>query len=131
MEAAVKEVKGIKEISPREVVIDLKEEAFIPSDYIEDDRQRLATYRRLNLLGKNSEVEEIKRELVDRFGKLPRQLERLFAIINLRIKALQSGIQSISENEGIIQIDWLAGKRKKLAITGEDKIRIALRGIGQ
>jgi transcription-repair coupling factor (superfamily II helicase) len=83
------------------------------------------------LLGKNTEVEEIKRELIDRFGQLPRQLERLFAIINLRIKALQNGVQSISENEGLIQIDWLSGKRKKLAITGEDKIKIASRGIGQ
>ncbi|MFH1576973.1 MAG: transcription-repair coupling factor, partial [Candidatus Margulisiibacteriota bacterium] len=38
LEEAVREVKGIKEVSPREVTIDLKVEAFIPQDYVTDER---------------------------------------------------------------------------------------------
>src|SRR3989339_853494 len=43
LEEVVKESKGIQpEVSPREVVIELKIEAYIPEDYITDDRQRIA-----------------------------------------------------------------------------------------
>ncbi len=125
LEEVVREVKGIKEVSPREVQIDLKLEAFIPEDYVIDDRQRIAVYRRMNLLRSKEEVDEMKKELMDRFGRIPNKLKRLFDILYLRVKALQAGVKSIKEEDGKILIQKLSGKRKKLEVKGRDKIKLS------
>jgi transcription-repair coupling factor (superfamily II helicase) len=129
LEEAVREVKGSKEMTPREVIIDLKVEAFIPEDYITDDRQRIAAYRRMNLLSTREQVDEMKGELIDRFGKIPNKLERLFEVLYLKVKALRAGINSIKEEDGRIIIERPSGKRNKLEIKGRDKIKLAERGI--
>jgi transcription-repair coupling factor (superfamily II helicase) len=125
LEEAVREVKGIKEVSPREVIIDLKVEAFIPEDYIADDRQRIAVYRRMNRLSSKEEVDEMKNELEDRFGEIPEKLIKLFDILYLKVRALEAGVKSIKEEGGKILIEKLSGKRAKLKIEGRDKIKLA------
>jgi transcription-repair coupling factor (superfamily II helicase) len=131
LEEAVREVKGIKEMTPREVTVDLKIEAFIPDDYITDDRQRIAVYRRMNLLSTSEEVNEMGRELGDRFGKLPAKLLKLFDILYLKTRALKAGIKSIKEEGRYIIIERTSGKKTKLALDGKDKIKLAERGIAQ
>jgi transcription-repair coupling factor (superfamily II helicase) len=125
LEEAVREVKGIKEVSPREVMIDLKLDAFIPADYVSDDRQRIAIYRRMNLLSSRDEVKDVKEELRDRFGEPPARLQKLFDMLYLKVKAREAGIKSIKEEDGKINILWLAGKRKKVEVKGRDKIKLA------
>ncbi|MFH1347521.1 MAG: transcription-repair coupling factor, partial [Candidatus Margulisiibacteriota bacterium] len=129
LEEAVREVKGIAEVSPREVTIDLKVEAFIPEDYVTDDRQRIALYRRMNLLSTREQVDEIKKELADRFGKVPDKLKTLFEVLYLRVRSLEFGVRSIKEEDGKILIEKVSGKRTKLEISGKDKIKLAEKGI--
>ena len=129
LEEAVREVKGIKEVSPREVVIDLKVDAFISSDYVSDDRQRIALYRRMNLLSSKEEVDDLRKELRDRFGPPPQRLEKLFDVLYLKVKARQAGVRSIKEEEGKINIEWLSGKRKKVEVKGRERIKLAEKGI--
>ncbi|MBU1026228.1 MAG: transcription-repair coupling factor [Candidatus Margulisbacteria bacterium] len=124
LEEAVREVKGIKEVTPREVLVDLKVEAFIPEDYITDERQRIAVYRRMNLLAAMKDVAEMKQELIDRFGMIPPKLEKLLALLKLKVKAMEKNILSIKEENNKIYIDWVSGKRRKLEIKGEDKIKL-------
>ncbi|MFC1510791.1 transcription-repair coupling factor [Candidatus Margulisiibacteriota bacterium] len=131
LEEAVREVKGTKEISPREVAIDLKVEAFIPEDFVTDDRQRIALYRRMNLVRSKTEAEEMKQEIRERFGRIPDKLNRLFDILYLRIKAQEAKIKSIKEEKDKIQIEWLSGKSKKIEIKGQDKIKLAASYIGR
>jgi transcription-repair coupling factor (superfamily II helicase) len=130
LEQAVKEVKGIKEISPREVVIDLKIEAYIPEDYVKDERQRIALYRRMNLVSNQEEIKTLKLELRDRFGAVPEKLEQLFIVLDLRVKALTAGIKSVKESNGQIIIEKMTGKKIKIEIKGQDKIKLVERYIG-
>jgi transcription-repair coupling factor (superfamily II helicase) len=122
LDEAVREVKGIKQASPREVVVDLRLEAFIPQEYITDDRQRIAIYRRMNLLRSNEEVNEMKKELLDRFGKIPIQLMKLFELLYLKVKALKAGVESVKEEDGKAVIKWFDGRRKVVKLS-KDKIR--------
>jgi transcription-repair coupling factor (superfamily II helicase) len=129
---AAREIKGEKIISPREVEIDLKVEASIPSDYAADERQRIALYRRMNLIASVEALEELKKELEDRFGKIPAQLEALLRILDLKITALNAGVKSIKEEKDRIRIEYLpclpAGRSKKvklIEIEGGDKISSA------
>jgi len=111
LDQAVKQAKGIEEALPRQVEIDLKVEAYIPDDYINDERQRIAVYHRLNLLTSKEQVEEMKKELKDRFGKIPDALNRLFKIIEIKVKALNSGIRRIKQEGKKYQVEWLSGQR--------------------
>ena len=124
LEQAVREVKGIKEVTPREVQIDLKVNAFIPRDYITDDRQRIAMYRRLNLAETKQALEELKVELCDRFGAVPDNLLNLFKILDLKIKAMKAQVKSVKEQGNKIVIEWLSGKYKQLEVRGRDKISL-------
>ncbi len=131
LEEAVREVKGIREVSPREVVIDLKLDAFIPADYVSDDRQRIAIYRRMNLLSTRQEVDDMRNELRDRFGDPPGQLAKLFDVLYLKVKAREAGVKSIKEEEGKINILWLSGKRKIIEVRGKDKLKLVELGIAE
>jgi transcription-repair coupling factor (superfamily II helicase) len=129
LEAAVRKMKGIEEVSPREVSIDLKVEAYVPQSYVNDERQRIALYRRMNRLSSGKELEEMKKELRDRFGEAPDKIKRLFDLLQLKVAALQAGIKDIKEEGRKIQIEWLSGKRKTIEIKEGDKIKLVERAI--
>jgi len=69
--------------------------AFIPYDYIEDENLRLRLYQRISALATKHEITLMKREIKDRFGKLPAEVQRLMLIAQLRIVAADHGIKSV------------------------------------
>ncbi|MFA5840536.1 MAG: transcription-repair coupling factor [Candidatus Margulisiibacteriota bacterium] len=124
LEKAVLEAKGINEPMPQEVSIDLKIDAHIPVEYICDDRQRIAVYRRLNLISSAERLEEMRKELKDRFGELPGPLKKLCELVKLKIKALKAGILAIEEKGNIIYFTYQNGKKKYVESSAQDKMRV-------
>lgn len=57
----------------------------IPEYYIEDENTRLEIYQRLSKTISNVEIESIQNELLDRFGKLPDEVEFLLAHVKLKL----------------------------------------------
>lgn len=51
--------------------LNLQIDAYLPSDYIEDERQKIEVYKRIRELDGQSEYEELQDELIDRFGDYP------------------------------------------------------------
>ena len=127
LEEAVREIKGIEAPTPRQIEIDIKEDAYIPDHYIEDERQRIAVYRRLNLLEKAAELKDIRDELKDRFGEAPKPLLNLFEIMEIKVRAIAAGVRSIKEKAGMIRIEYSNGSSKNFKKTGlaEIKSRVA------
>jgi transcription-repair coupling factor (superfamily II helicase) len=72
-----------------------KNGAYIPYDYIEDENLRLRLYQRISALATKQEITAMKREIKDRFGKLPQEVQRLMLIAELRIVAADYGLKSI------------------------------------
>lgn len=62
------------------------ESAFIPSTYMENNSEKLYYYKRLSSYNTSKELKEIKKEIIDRFGKLPEELKTLIRIIELKLK---------------------------------------------
>ncbi len=73
--------------------------AVIPTDYVEDEVQRLYLYRRLAGACVEADVREIAAEFRDRFGPLPAPLDRLLRLSRLKIAASAKGIESV-ETDG-------------------------------
>ncbi len=75
--------------------IDLHIPALIPEDFLPDVHMRLIMYKRLASAKSNSELNELKEEMIDRFGLLPDAVKNLFEINNLKQLAKPLGIRKI------------------------------------
>jgi transcription-repair coupling factor (superfamily II helicase) len=78
--------------------------ALIPEDYIQDTELRLNTYRQIAAVQTMADVDDLADELADRFGVFPEEVEHLLALIRLRIRATDLGIDSLVERERVIVI---------------------------
>jgi transcription-repair coupling factor (superfamily II helicase) len=83
----------------REAVIDVKIDAFVPTDYIPQVSQKIAVYQQLANAKSFEAVEEIAAGVRDRFGKMPKPLENLVEITKLRAIALQKNVTRVVVDE--------------------------------
>ncbi|MCT1453062.1 transcription-repair coupling factor [Corynebacterium sp. p3-SID1145] len=81
---------------PKEIRIDLPVDAHIPETYINSERLRLESYRKLAAARDDAELSHVAEELVDRFGEMPEEVERLFAVARLRHQARRAGVADIT-----------------------------------
>ncbi len=84
---AVKNLKGISTITDFTTVIDLDVDAFIPPTYIVNEVQKLDIYKRIAGIENEKEREDMKDELLDRFGEIPQSVENLLRIALIRVAA--------------------------------------------
>ncbi len=97
MEKAVRELKGetvVEEITPE---IHFHLPAFLPEFYVEDPGERLRLYRRLSLSRSDQEVESLREELVDRFGKVPEEVNHLLEVIKVKVLLTKLAIKKFEE----------------------------------
>lgn len=75
--------------------IDLQIPALIPENYLGDVHTRLILYKRIASAKNKDELDELRVEMIDRFGKLPSQVQNLFEVTELKLLAQQLGIKSV------------------------------------
>ena len=76
-------------------IIRIPEEIFIPDEFINDLDIKMSVYKRISLITNNQERNNLMTELVDRFGKLPNEVENLFQLIEIKILCLRNNIEQI------------------------------------
>ncbi|MEM9342624.1 MAG: transcription-repair coupling factor [Pseudomonadota bacterium] len=72
--------------------INLGVPVLIPEDYVPDLDVRLGLYRRLSDLSTKVELEGFAAELIDRFGKLPKEVNTLLLVVRIKAKCKQAHI---------------------------------------
>lgn len=97
LDEEVKKVKG-EEVLPEEVELDLGVDANIPTSYI-DESEKIVIYKRLLMVDTTEEMEEIKSELMDRFGKMPEPVTNLFYYLEVKLLARQNFLKGIMRTE--------------------------------
>ncbi|MBM7635854.1 transcription-repair coupling factor [Streptococcus saliviloxodontae] len=60
--------------------INLQIDAYLPSDYIDDERQKIEIYKRIREIESRSDYENLQEEIMDRFGEYPDQVAYLLEI---------------------------------------------------
>ncbi|WP_415920678.1 transcription-repair coupling factor [Tateyamaria sp. SN6-1] len=75
--------------------INLGVPVLIPEDYVPDLDVRLGLYRRLSGLTKKVELEGFAAELIDRFGKLPREVNTLMLVVRIKAMCKKAGIAKL------------------------------------
>ena len=75
--------------------INLGVPVLIPEDYVPDLDVRLGLYRRLSALTSKVELEGFAAELIDRFGKLPREVNTLLLVVRIKAMCKRAGISKL------------------------------------
>ena len=102
LEQAARRLKNLPPKLAIEVDLDLPCKAFVPRSFIPDQRAKIDLYRRLSRATNESELQDLKAEIHDRFGAPPEPLERLFRLAFLRLAAHRHGINGIHLKDGYI-----------------------------
>jgi transcription-repair coupling factor (superfamily II helicase) len=76
-------------------VLQLEISGLIPDSYVPEEEVRIELYRRIALILRQRELDELEAEIEDRFGPLPEALQNLLRIAGLRCRARRSGIGKI------------------------------------
>jgi transcription-repair coupling factor (superfamily II helicase) len=126
-------VRALKHQPPKlsiDVEVNLPIEAFISSTYVPEMRHKIDLYRRLSRIDDVQSIAGIRQEMVDRFGKIPIETERLLEIAQLRIDATIWSVRYIGVEEDHLtftyadqhRIEQLARKhRGRLKLYGGQK----------
>jgi transcription-repair coupling factor (superfamily II helicase) len=93
---AVAEYRGDGEPAPTEMKIDLPVDAHLPHEYVPGERLRLEAYQKLASVPDESAVDEVRAELVDRYGEPPQAVENLLEVARLRAHARRAGLTEIA-----------------------------------
>ncbi len=82
-----------------DINIQLSVDGFIPSEYISDDSSRVSIYQELSSSKSIKDIIEIEKELIDKYGPIPKELESLLITMQIRIEAVTLKITSLSINQ--------------------------------
>ena len=75
--------------------INLRIPALITEDYLRDVHLRLITYKRIANAKDDDQLDELRVELVDRFGSLPESTKNLFRLTKIKLQAQAMGLSKI------------------------------------
>lgn len=92
---AVKKEKGEVVAEGFETTVDINVDAYIPDKYIPNEFQKLDIYKRIAELESQEECEDMKDELTDRFGDIPKAVNHLLKIAMIKSKAHKLYITSV------------------------------------
>ena len=75
----------------------------IPEEYVTDLSVRLALYRRLAEVEDERDIDAFAAELVDRFGKLPREVEHLLQVVAIKALSRRANVEKVEAGpKGIV-----------------------------
>ncbi len=88
---------GEEELAETEPVrLDVNVDAYVPADYVPYERAKIEVHRRVAGALDVADVEQLREELIDRFGPVPEPLENLLSLQRARIKFGQAGARTVS-----------------------------------
>ena len=90
---------------------DLPVPAFLPGEYVADERDRLNLYRKMAGVSSGEEAKHLQDELRDRFGPLPAPAHNLLRVLRIRVLLQQARLRGISKNDTEILIRLHPGDR--------------------
>lgn len=109
---AVKELKGEKIENTNDCLVKIAVDAYIPDEYIATSDERMIAYKRISAVSTLEEIEKIKRELVESYGKIPMQVESLIDIAYVRkLTQKLGGVEILSFGN---EIDIIFDKKERI-----------------
>ncbi|MBQ9029936.1 MAG: transcription-repair coupling factor [Parasporobacterium sp.] len=96
---AVAALKGESVQEDFETTVDLNVDGYIPSSYITDEWEKLNMYKRIAGITDLEDMEDVRQELFDRFGEIPRATLNLLEVALIKARAHELYVLEIAENK--------------------------------
>jgi transcription-repair coupling factor (superfamily II helicase) len=106
LERTVAELRGEEVEDETSVTINLGVDVAIPDEYINDMGQRLRTYKRVSSARDEETLSNIRKEIRDRYGRLPESVEQLFGYALLRRLAEDLSVLSVDKTSDGVAIKF-------------------------
>ena len=84
----------------KEVTIDTDFELLFPDDYVNNITERMNLYTKLNELKDEAALQSFHKELRDRFGELPKEVEDLLDSLRIKWLAIEMGLERVVMKRG-------------------------------
>ncbi len=81
------------------VEIDLGIDAYLPTTYIEDERQKIEIYKRIRELDTQEAVDELQDDLLDRFGEYPTEVVHLLTVGEIKMNGERALLDTIRKQQ--------------------------------
>lgn len=107
LNAAVKSMKNGEEedeIESYTTTIDLNVDAFIPASYVPNEYQKLDIYKRIAAIETDEEMDDMMEELIDRFGDIPKKVQKLILIARLKALAHSVYVTSVEQKGNVLKL---------------------------
>lgn len=101
---SMKQGNSEEEVESFTTTVDLNVDAFIPAFYIPDEYQKLDIYKRIALIETEEEMDDMMEELIDRFGDIPKKVQKLIMIARLKAFAHSVYVTSIEQKGQSLKI---------------------------
>ncbi|MEI8194718.1 MAG: transcription-repair coupling factor, partial [Phycisphaerae bacterium] len=99
LEEAVKKIKNQPLERPKDVQVDIGISGVLPKSYVDSERQRMDLYRRLSRCHTLEALAALEKDITDAFGPLPKPVQTLFGLTEVRLLAEQWSVVSIISKE--------------------------------
>ena len=99
LKQSVSRLKGEKVVEAPDVYIDLGLYLKIPESYMEDETERLKMYMKISSAVDEKEINIIAEYLEDRFGKIPRSVQILLMLEELKFIAASKKVSVVEAKE--------------------------------
>ncbi len=97
LDEVVKNMQGIEVREEQDVQIDLSVSSYIPDSFIDNSSQKIEIYQNIALCRTEEDIQNVVDEVIDRYGKLPVELENLLEIARIKELARKVGTIKISQ----------------------------------
>jgi transcription-repair coupling factor (superfamily II helicase) len=111
MAEAVRELTGEEEEEPDLPSVSLPVTALIPDDYVADPAERIILYKKIAGSRSEGALNRVREELEDRFGHCPEEVENLFSVMRLRMKAGAAKVSQITMEKKTVTVELAADAR--------------------
>jgi len=114
---AVAKKRGHTKAEKTNAEVNLALEAYLPADYITDQRQKVELYKRIRQIDSLENYQEVRSELLDRFGDYPKEVANLLDISLLKNSFDESLVKSVVMRNGMIAVKF--SKKASDYLTGD------------
>ena len=98
IERSIKVIEGNVDSEINEIEIKIGINGFLTEAYIPQPEVRLSLYKKISSIENEEDIGEIKKELEDRFGAIPKETVDLLKLTKIRILSSRLSINKVTSN---------------------------------
>lgn len=109
LEDTIKIIKGEIDKEPIQTTVDIKVDAYISANFIQDEIQKIEVYKKIAAIDSLEDYMDIKEELEDRYSDIPDPVYNLMDIAYIKSRAKLLSIEEIRETPKEVKFTFAQG----------------------